>query len=154
MNKKVLIAYPAGTRAARLVAEAIADDLPLRADVRADDEVTDLTPYCALVLGTPRDRDSTLHPPKLVWIEPALQQALPAAVYGTEPHPLDSEERAASQAHLEHALTHMPWLYPLAVAIFSTAETGGDSPELFDREAIRAWAYDLPALLGLAVPVG
>ncbi len=161
----MLVAFPSGDDRAKAVAEAIAAglaDCSLAADVVDDDCVTSLSHYAALVLGTPRGRDSELHPPKLVWIEPQLQQALPVAVFGVEPRPLDEQGRAASRAHLEHALTHMPWLYPLAVEVFSAAPRdeqpapGRSTPALglLDREAIRAWAHTLPGLLGLPVPVG
>jgi menaquinone-dependent protoporphyrinogen IX oxidase len=164
METKVLVAFPSGESAARAVAETIAEglaDVAITADVAADGSVTDLAQYGALVLGTPRDRDSELHPPKLVWIEPAQQQALPVAVYGLESRALAEEERAAARTHLEHALLHMPWLYPLAVEVFSTAleeeRPGGDAPvaalDLVDREAVRRWTHMLPGLLHLPVPV-
>ena len=154
MDTKVLVAYPAEDPPARAVAEAIAAglaDASIEADVAGDDSVTDITAYGALILGTPRDRDSALHPPKLVWIEPEQQQAVPVAVFGLESRPLGARERAESCAQLEHALTHMPWIHPALVTVFSSAQPEG---ELLDGDAIRAWAHELPGVLELPVPAG
>ncbi len=165
MNTRVLIAYPSGTRSAEPVAEAIAEglaDVAVTTDVAADNSITDVSGYAALVLGTPRDHDAALHPPKLIWIEPEVQQSLPVAVFGLEATALDETQRTAARAHLLHALTHMPWLHPQAVEVFSMAvEEQPPSPDppvatldLLDRDAIRSWAHTLPGVLGLPIPVG
>ena len=165
MDTKVLVAYPPGNSCQKAVAEAIAEalaDVAIDADVLAEDAVTDLAPYCAVVLGALRGSDAALEPPKLVWIEPGVQHTLPLAIFGLEPGPLDEPSRAAAHARLDHALSHMPWLDPIAVEVFSTA-LRDDQPcppspvpalDLLDWEAIRSWAHMLPGLLGLHIPVG
>jgi menaquinone-dependent protoporphyrinogen IX oxidase len=162
---KVLVAYPLERGRCEAVAEAIAEafaDIAITADIAPAELVTDLAPYAALVLGAPRDADAQIHPSGVVQAGGGRRPPLPLAVFGLESGELDERTRADSHARLEQALTRLPRLDPVAVAVFSTAVLH-DHPcpaspvpalDLLDWEAIRDWTHTLPGLLGLPVPVG
>ena len=174
MSNKILVAYATGTGSTAGVAEAIGQTLAesgAEVDVRLMREVTDLTPYRAVVAGSAINAKA--------W--------LPEAMEFMHTHQADLRQRpfAAFLVCMTLALENEQWreeadvagwlapvralVRPVSEGLFAGVLDIGKVPSFGDRlkfrvsvatgvwkegdhrdwDAIRAWASELPARLGL-----
>ena len=173
MSDSVLVAYATRYGSTKEVAEAVAKALRergLAVDVRPAAEVSDLSEYRAVVLGTAlyighwlKDTD------KFLAIHRDALAKLPVAVFALGPtlgKPDDADWKACRE-NLDKEVAKTPWLAPVAVELFGgkydptrlsflhkfltiiPASPLHNLPasDVRDWEVIRAWTEDLPAKL-------
>ena len=168
MNDKILVTYATRYGSTQEVAEAVAAALReggLAVDLQLMREVRTLAGYSAVVLGAPLFM--------FRWHKDALgflsrhRKALteqPVAVFALGPthDPYDEKEWQDSRDQLDKELSKFPWLTPVALEMFGGKYDpaylrfpvnllAGKVPasDIRDWTAIRAWASNLAAKLGL-----
>jgi menaquinone-dependent protoporphyrinogen oxidase len=170
MNDKILVAYATWVGSTGEVAQAIGQTLSddgAAVDVLAAQDVGDVSPYRAVVLGT-AIRAGQVHPDVLTFVE-ARQEALsrvPVAYFVVcLTMSQDTEEnRCTVDAYLNVVRERAPQIKPVDVGLFAGALDYGKLPPPMKAalearkvpegdfrawEAIRAWASHVhPALLG------
>jgi menaquinone-dependent protoporphyrinogen oxidase len=122
MTAPVLIAYATEHGSTREVATAIAArlrEMGLEAEVRPAIEVTDLTPYCGVILGG-AIYVGRLHAEAVGFLHrhSAALAVLPIAVFALGPKTLEPADLAASRKQLLRALGKEPEVDPYEIAVF------------------------------------
>jgi menaquinone-dependent protoporphyrinogen oxidase len=165
MPATTLIAYATKHDSTHQVAELVAGvlrDDGLEVDVRPASEVTDVEPYDVVVIGGALymgrwHRDAR----QLLSRQRAVLARRPVFVYGMGPLEMVEEQIAGSREQLEHALSKVPEVKPIAVEIFGGVVKPEELHSPFNRmpagdardlEAIRAWARDVAAVIHAGAP--
>jgi menaquinone-dependent protoporphyrinogen oxidase len=165
MAATTLIAYATKHDSTHQVAEVVADvlrDDGLDVDVRPASDVTDVEPYDVVVIGGALymgrwHRDAR----RLLSHHRAALAVRPVFVFGMGPLEMVDDQVAASRKQLDNALSKVPEVKPIGVAIFG----GVVDPENLhfpfnhmpagdarDPEAIRAWAHDVASVIRAGAP--
>ena len=158
----LLITYATRHGSTQEVAEAIAVELRgvgYDLDLRSLDEMEDVSAYEAVVLGAPL-YTGRWHPDARRFLKHHRGElaGIPVAIFALGPTKETEEQRTGSRAQLDRALAKTPEVRPAAVEIF-----GGvidpkklrypfdhmPAVDIRDWKTIRAWAEELPAILGL-----
>jgi menaquinone-dependent protoporphyrinogen oxidase len=165
MAVTTLIAYATKHDSTHQVAELVADALRddgLEVDVLPAAAVTDVEPYDVVVIGGAlyvgrwhRDARHLLSRHRT-----ALAQR-PVFVFGMGPLEMVDKQIQGSRKQLDHALSKVPEVKPIAVEIFGGVVKpeelhfpfnhmpAGDARDL---DAIRAWAHDVAAVIHAGAP--
>jgi menaquinone-dependent protoporphyrinogen oxidase len=165
MAATTLIAYATKHDSTHQVAEVVADvlrDDGLDVDVRPASAVTDVEPYDVVVIGGALymgrwHRDAR----RLLSRHRAALAERPVFVFGMGPLEMVDDQVAASRKQLDHALSKVPEVKPIGVAIFGGVVVpenlhfpfnhmpAGDAR---DPDAIRAWARDVASVIRAGAP--
>jgi menaquinone-dependent protoporphyrinogen oxidase len=160
MNGPILVAYATKAGSTREVADTIARTLRehgLEADLRPADEVGEVTPYAAVVLGTALYTGRVhKHARRFLHAHRAQLAERPLAVFAMGPQSMADKDVASSRAQLDRALAPFAELRLATVAIFGGVVDPGKLRFPFNRmpasdardwNAIRDWADDVAGLL-------
>jgi menaquinone-dependent protoporphyrinogen oxidase len=166
MAATTLIAYATKHDSTHQVAELVADvlrDDGLDVDVRPASAVTDVEPYDVVMIGGALymgrwHRDAR----RLLSHHRAALAERPVFVFGMGPLEMVDEQIADSRKQLDHALSKVPEVKPIGVAIFG----GVVDPEKLhfpfnhmpagdarDLDAIRGWAHAVASVIRAGAPV-
>ena len=159
MAGTILVAYGTKHGSTRGVADVVAETLNghgIDVETLPADGVDSLAPYSGVVIGGAL-YTGRLHPAASRFLKRhrvALAQ-LPVAVFAMGPRTMEDHDVAASRAQLDKALSKIPELEPVAVAVFGGVLDPGALRFPFNRmpasdardwAAIRAFATDLSVL--------
>jgi menaquinone-dependent protoporphyrinogen oxidase len=172
MSEKILVTYATKYGSTQGVAEAIADEFRIKGldiDLLPAKEVNTVTPYSAVVLGSPLYIGSMLgDATKFLSRFKNDLSRIPTALFILGPLYDTPKEVADVKAQLDTALNRIAWFHPAVVSVF----TGAMDPSKFrfpdsllnmmpaakndnlfkkhdgrDWEAIKAWADSLESAL-------
>jgi menaquinone-dependent protoporphyrinogen oxidase len=160
MSGTILVAYATKHGSTAEVAEEVCRTLRARGahvDLRPASDVNDLRPYAGVVVGGCLymgrwHRDAR----RLLRRRHESLAALPVAVFAMGPQTLEAKPVAMARKQLDKALTKVPSVRPVSVAIFGGVVDPAKLRFPFNRmkagdardwEAIRAWAAEVAALL-------
>ncbi len=178
MSAQILVTYATRYGSTREVADAIAKTLrerSLEVDVLPVGQARSLDSYQAIVLGTPLYIGSWLKDfGSFLTRNQAALSSRSVAVFGLGPciDPTSEAERKGARDQLDAQLAKVPWLKPVAVAMFggkydparlrgldklltilpASPLHGVSATDARDWDGINAWAGDLADTL-LAAPV-
>jgi menaquinone-dependent protoporphyrinogen oxidase len=118
---RILITYGSKHGSTKEVAETIAEQLAdqFDVDIRPADAAGDPMDYAGVVVGG-SIYAGRWHPDaqRLLKRNTRAFKSVPLAVFGMGPKSLDEADLASSRAQLEHALSKVPEITPVAVGIF------------------------------------
>ena len=122
MTSPLLVAYASEHGSTREVAAAIAARLReegLQVELRPALEVTDVSPYCGVILGG-AIYVGRLHPEAVGFLHrhQADLAVLPIAVFALGPRTLEPSDLASSRNQLQRALAKAPDVSPYEIAVF------------------------------------
>ena len=122
MTSPLLVTYASEHGSTREVAAAIAARLrteDLEVELRPASEVTDVTPYCGVILGGAL-YVGRLHAEAVGFLRRhrAKLAVFPIAVFALGPRTLEPSDLASSRSQLERALAKVPEVSPYETAVF------------------------------------
>jgi menaquinone-dependent protoporphyrinogen oxidase len=160
MNKLILVAYATKHGSTRSVAESVAETVRkhgFAVDVRPAATVSDISPYDGVVLGGALYM-GRWHHDATHFLERYRDELaeLPVAVFAMGPGTLEDNDVARSRAQLDKALSKVPEVEPVALAIFGGVVDPSTlhfplnhmpATDARDWEAIEAWSEYVAAAL-------
>lgn len=165
MSATTLIAYATKHDSTHRVAELVADVLRedrLEVDVRPAASVADVERYDVVVIGGAlymgRWHRDARH---LLSRHRAALARRPVFVFGMGPMEMVEDQVAGSRKQLDQALSKVPEVKPIAVQIFGGVVNPEElrfpfnrmpATDALDREAVRAWARDVAAVIHAGAP--
>jgi menaquinone-dependent protoporphyrinogen oxidase len=166
VTMRILVTYASKHGSTEEVAEVVAYRLReagLSTHLVPAAEVEDLEGYDGVVIGTALYMGRVHHDARhlLKRFHRALA-SMPVAVYAMGPRTLEEREVAGSRKQLGWALSKVPDIEPVAVAIFGGVLHKADQPFPFNRmpetdardwDAIREWAEEVASVLYERNPV-
>ena len=171
MTNRILVTYATKYGSTKEVAEAVAgvlSDAGSVVELKPMKEVGSLDGYDAAVLGAPLYMFH-LHKDALRFLgkHRSALGSLPVAVFALGPFNDVEKEWNEVRAQLEKELAKFPWFAPSLIEVFGgkfdPANLSGGwklipamrkvpASDIRDWEAIRGWAAELPARLGVSAP--